>query len=74
MSIVTGPIAQPKTTLEALMLRLEADEARIAALEANRQPAPLRLYQAADCGPLSQAQAGDAPRYDQTTGLWLPGP
>lgn len=74
MSIVTGPIAQPTTTLAALQQLIESLQARIAALEANRQPAPLRLYQAADCGPLSEAANGDAPRYDQTTGLWLPGP
>ncbi len=74
MSFVTGPTALPKTTDQALQERLEALEARCAALEANRQPAPLRLYQLLDTGPMSQAASGDTVRYDQPSGLWFPGP
>lgn len=72
MAITTGPIATPKTTIEALQQRLESDEARIAALEANRAVAPIRLYQLADAGPCSTVADAMAPVYDQATGLWLP--
>lgn len=74
MSIITGPTVLPKTDIQALQVIIEELRSRIAALEANREAAVPRLYQLTDTTPLSQAANGDAPRYDQASGLWLPAP
>jgi hypothetical protein len=75
----TGPTAVPPLTWKALRERLDAQDRKIAYLQKNRTPAPLKLHEVANASQMQMAQPGhaavqDAPRSGHVPVGYVPAP
>lgn len=72
IATTTAPNALPPLDTASIQARLEAIEANVVNLQANRQPQAFHLRDLTDCNPLSNVVDESVPTWSKLQGLWVP--